>query len=198
MELFRPHVPGGRVAGVYAMNSTVQSVAASAQNGTSTGFGWFYLLADATKSVRIRRLTLKFNTSAATPTMPTIPRIGLTRFTYEGTAAGASFTVHKIAPATQPDAAFDLRSAVTGLTVTLAAADKALAIAPVPPFILAGTAADIVLANYDVQHIVPPSAPEDEWPVIAPGNGVALWQMDNGTTADIRRFFFEMVWDEIG
>jgi hypothetical protein len=185
------------VLGVYGAASALQSVAAAAQNGTTTGFAWMHVpTAVSGKAARIRKIEVSHGISAATPTMPTTPRIGLTRFTFTGTASGAALAA-TLKDSAYPAAILDIRTAVTGLTPALVpGATSAIASSLVPAFLLSGTVADILWCETVMDDMVQPSE-EDGFLVIRPGQGFVLWQMDAGTTGDIRRFTFETTWDEI-
>jgi len=196
----RHHFVGDRAAnvlGVYSAGSGVQSVSATVQNGTATGFLWLHVPAAVTgKKVRIRKVCIKANVSAATPTMPTLPRVGLTRFTFTGTASGATLAGTPM-DATYPAHVLDIRTAVTGLTPTLTpSATSALAQTIIPPFIVAGTSANVQQTNNNEDDLIQ-AQDEDDYIVLAPGQGIVLWQMDAGTTTDIRRFTVDLKWDEI-
>lgn len=185
-----------RVTGVYRAAMALQSVAASAQNATSTGFLWITLpAATTTRAVRIRQCELSVNHSAST-TMPTNPRIGLARFTFTGTASGATLAGAKIDPDyDQPTA--DLRTAVTGMTVTLNTDPGSLLSTVNVPAMHNVTAAGLLFAPSILQYLVPVGALEDEWPLIKGGQGLVVYQLDNGTTTDTRRFTLNLLWDEI-
>jgi hypothetical protein len=186
------------VLGVYRVASAVQSVSATAHNGTSTGFAWIHVPTAVTgKKVRIRKLVIKANVSAATPTLPTVPRVGIQRFTFTGTASGAQLAAVKTNTGA-PAAVLDIRTAITGLTPTLVGTFPAfLSQTMIPPFFLAGTAADILFSPNNEDDIIESVGEEDEWPVLAPGEGLVLAQGDAGTASDTRRFVFDLTWDEI-
>jgi hypothetical protein len=38
---------------------------------------------------------------------------------------------------------------------------------------------------------------EDEWPIIKAGQGLVIYQLDAGTSSDLRRFSLDILWDEI-
>lgn len=184
------------VKGVYRAAMPIQSVQASAQNATSTGFLWITCPAAlTTRAIRLRKLELSFQHSAST-TMPTLPRIGLARFTFTGTASGATLAGAKVDPdADNPSV--DMRTAVTGMTVTLNTDPGSLLSTVVVPAMHNVTAAGLLFACTDVQQLVNLQADEDEWPMIKAGQGLVLYQPDAGTTTDTRRFGVSMLWDEI-
>jgi len=175
------------VLGVYAATLPQQSVQASAQNGTATGFLWAHVpVAISGKASRIRVAWLSHNAAALAASTP---RIIANRFTFTGTASGASVTPAKVGPsATTPTSIFDLRTAVTGLTVTLGAA---VASSSVPAII---TAAGL---SFGETPLLDNRGEEDRFLSVAPGEGVVVWQDLAGTTTDPRRFTLSLVWDDI-
>lgn len=184
------------VRGVYRAAMAIQSVAAAAQNATSTGFLWILCPAAlTTRAIRLRKMELSFQHSS-TVTMPTLPRIGLARYTFTGTASGATLAGAKVDPdADNPSA--DLRTAVTGMTVTLNTDPGSLLNTVVVPTLHNVTAAGLAFPCTDVQQLVNIMADEDEWPIIKAGQGLVLYQLDAGTASDARRFGVSMTWDEI-
>lgn len=184
------------VKGVYRAGMAIQSVVASAHNATSTGFLWMSMPAAATtRGARLRKMELSFQHSAST-TMPTLPRIGLARYTFTGTASGATLAGAKVDP-DAPNPSADFRTAVTGMTVTLNTDPGSLLSIVVVPAMHNVTAAGLLFSSTDVQQLVSLQADEDEWPLILPGQGLCLYQLDNGTTTDTRRFGVSLTWDEI-
>lgn len=166
-----------------------QTIAAAAQNGTSTGFLWAHVpTAVSNKWVRIRRLYLSSQHSTVLAT-PTAPRVVASIATFTGTASGAAITPGKIDSA-HPTPVFDLRTAVTGLTITMG---QKIAVAAITGAL---TAVGAYSAGPDV-NIIDPGEAEDEWQIIKPGEALVLWQDTAGTTSDTRKFNPVLVWDEI-
>lgn len=177
-----------QVLGVYRTAMAQVTALAAAQNGTSSGFLWFHVpTAITNKKVRLRRvyITTQHATALATPTAP---RLVLARFTFTGTASGASVTPVKI-DTTAPTAVADLRTAATGLTVSLVgnmgSAGIAGALTAVGAY--APTAIDII----------DPASEEDEWPIFAPGEGCVIYQDTAGTASDTRVSNIVVLHDEI-
>lgn len=184
------------VKGVYRASMALQSVQASAQNATSTGFLWVSCpSAVTTRAMRIRKLELQINHSAST-TMPSVPRIGIARYTFTGTASGATLAGAKIDP-DSANPSIDLRTAVTGMTVTLNTDPGSLLNSVLVPPMHNVTAAGLLFAPSVPQYLVDISADEDEWPMIKAGQGICLYQLDAGTATDTRRFTASLTWDEI-
>jgi hypothetical protein len=178
-----------QVLGVFYGQSSQITVAAAAQNGTSTGALWLHVPAAVTgKKARLRQLCIQSQNGSALAT-PTAPRIVAQRFTFTGTASGASGVTPAKVDSGQPNAILDVRSAVTGLTVALVAA------LGVGALIQAVTAVGAVAPVQS--YIVPAVTDEDEYPIIAPGEGIVLFQDTAGTTSDTRVWSASMLWDEI-
>ncbi len=184
------------VKGVYRASMALLSVSATAHNGTSTGFLWISCpAAVTTRAMRIRNLELMINHSAST-TMPTVPRIGIARYTFTGAASGATLAGSKIDP-DSPNPSIDLRTAVTGMTVTLNTDPGSLLGTVLVPPMHNVTAAGLLFMPSVPQNLIDITANEDEWPMIKNGQGIVLYQLDAGTTADTSRFTANLLWDEI-
>lgn len=176
------------VLGVYRMAMAQFTVQAAAQNGTSTGFLWAHVpSAVSNKKVRIRKIRINSANSTVLAT-PTAARVAISRITFTGTASGASAGTPGKNDATYPASIFDLRTAVTGLTVSLVAL---LAVAPIIQCVTAVGA----VAPRDSEIV--DTSEEDDWIVLAPGEGLAFWQDVAGSTSDTRKININLVWDEI-
>lgn len=186
-----------KVLGVYRAATGLLSVSASAHNGTSTAFAWLHVPTAITgKAVRIRQMRVEFNNVGVTA-MITVPRIGLARFSFTGTASGAAVAGARLATA-YPVPVLDTRTAVTGLTCTLDPTPGSLLSEVVTPAgLLAGTAANFVPHPSITQWLLDGSAQEDEYVVLNPGEGLSLYQLDAGTASDSRRLVANWIWDEI-
>lgn len=175
------------VLGVYRAALAQQTMLVSAQNGTSTGFLWLHNpTATSNKSARIRRIYASSQHASAIAT-PSAPRLLVSRFTFVGTASGAAVTAAKVV-SSAPSPILDLRTAVTGLTVSLVAAMGSCGVVGALTAVGAWAPAVVELL---------PSGPEDEWEVLAPGEGAVIWQDTAGTTSDTRVANICAIWDEI-
>lgn len=176
------------VLGTYRAGLAQQTVQASAQNGTSTGFIWIHVpTAISGKSARLRRIRVDTQHSTALAT-PTAPRLTVVQFTFTGTASGAQVTAienDRLGPA----AILDLRTAVTGLTPTLVGSIGVAGI------VGAVTAVGAYAPGWI--DVIDPASDEDSWPVIAPGEGYVIYQDVAGTASDTRKINISMLWDEI-
>jgi hypothetical protein len=190
-EHFVVPISARKVDGIYYFAATAAAaVQASAQNGTSTGFFWLELPSGGTKRLRLRRFEIVFEQGAA-PTADhlTLPRIALARFTFTGTASGAIVTPAKRRETDGGNTA-NVRTAVTGMTVTLGAVISSW----LPPGIDFATAA----GQNVVSKVNEPFAPtnEDDFIDVQPAEGLLLYQPDAGTASDVRRFNYKGAWDE--
>lgn len=175
------------ILGVYRAALAQQTVAAAAQNGTSTGFLWAHVPTAVTnKWVRLRRMyvTSQHSTVLATPTAP---RLAVSRMTFTGTASGAAVVAAKNDSAA-PTPVFDLRTVVTGLTPSLVALLGAIGLTGALTAV--GAYAPALIDCVDTDG-------EDQWTIFKPGEGLVLWQDTAGTAADTRKFNPVLVWDEV-
>ena len=176
------------VLGVYRLGMAQVTILAAAQNGTSTGFLWFSVPVGTTgKKVRLRRLSVVSQHATALAT-PTAPRLTVTRYTFTGTASGASLTPVKV-DATSAASVADLRTAVTGMTVSLVGS---IGTAPI-----VGAVTAVGAYSPTPVHIVDPTADEDEFIVLAAGEGIVTYQDTAGTTSDTRVANIILLWDDI-
>ena len=166
----------------------MQSVQAAAQDALATGFFWLQNPAASGLNLIVRQFTLRFSLAANTA-CPTAPRIVLARFTFTGTPSGATVTPAKRRTADNANVA-TMRTAVTGMTVTLGAIAASFL---VPAMSAAG------------QTFTPP---EQQWPpnldsieeedlILVPGEGALLYQPDAGTASDPRRFTVDLRAEEV-
>lgn len=177
-----------QILGVYRLAMAQVTILASAQNGTTSGFLWLHVpTAITNKKVRLRRVYVTSQHATALAT-PTAPRLVLARITFTGTASGAQLTPIKV-DTSYPTSIADLRTANTGLTVTLVGnlgsggvVGAVTAVGAYPPVAV---------------DIIDPASEEDEWPVLAPGEGVVIYQDTAGTASDTRVANIVLLWDEI-
>jgi hypothetical protein len=171
--------------GIYFADTGTLSVQASATNGTTTGFFWLFNPVGAAIKGALRRMECESNITSATA-MLTIPRIAISRFTFTGTASGAQITPAN-RDSTDATAVVNLRTASTGLTVTLGAIAHVFY-----PLIGQGVGTSGVpstRAEWEPQL-------EEAFSVMRAGEGFVGWQPDAGTAADTRRFHCCIGWEE--
>lgn len=190
------YVPRSRrkLAGVYMSVSAVQSVVAAAHTNNTGGFLWLQLPAGSTVAMRLRRLTLSFSATNTT-VMPTVPRIMINRFSFTGTASGATQSVAKrmqtAVTGDTVDAAMvtQIRTAITGMTCTYEAAGIWGTTTPASQLLTSGYGFAGFKDEFD-------PVSEDEYPIITAGEGLVLWQPDAATASDSRRFTAHFLMDE--
>lgn len=188
-HFFVPVSPRSKL-GIYYYSPALQSVQATAQDATATGFLWLQNPNASGRNLVLREILMKFSNAAAT-VAATAPRIIAALFTFTGTASGASVTPAKSGRiASEPSPVGFLRTAVTGMTVTLGATIASFLV----PVVMTA------VGNYgDSPQVWPYSKDpfEDDGIVIPPQSGVVLYQPDNGTTTDPRRFITNLVTEEV-
>jgi hypothetical protein len=175
--------------GKYFWSSTQQTAVAAAQNATATGFFWLQLPTAATVTAIVRRISADANASSALAT-PTAPRLSFSKFTFTGTASGAS-----VAPVPFKSAGaanqMIVRTAPTGMTITVVGDVGQFAIPT------AETAAGTIWAHKEVLARNPQAFTRGFDLEIAPGEGLAIWQSTAGTVADTRTFGLQIEWQEM-
>jgi hypothetical protein len=181
--------PGMTITGHYFFSSTQQTVSASAQNGTSTGFFWLQNPAASTVTAILRRVCADSNAGSALAT-PTAPMLSFSKFTFTGTASGASVTPVVNATGTSANQMI-IRTAVTGMTVTLVGDIGNYAIPS------AETAVGLFYAQKEIIPFNPFAWARGISLEFAPGEGLVIWQSTAGTTSDTRKFGIQIEWDEI-
>lgn len=175
-----------RLLGIYRAVNAQDTVQASAQNGTSTGFLWMTIPSGSTVQARIRQILVSTQHSTVLAT-PSAPRIVAQSFTFTGTPSGATLTAGKT-KSSWPTAVLDLRTAVTGMTPSLVAK---LATAPI-----CGALTAVAAYSPTPLKMIDEDGDEDGWPVIAAGQGLVIYQDIAGTTSDTRKINLNVVWDE--
>jgi hypothetical protein len=179
-----------RIMGIYHANIPLYTVANSAQNGTSAAIGWLQVPAAATVNARVRMMSVSHTNAVATAIdHATAPRIAFQRATFTGTPSGAVITSAKRAT-TDNAAQCDIRTASTGLTISLVA--NALVWASLCPGV------DITTSGVYNSFLREEWRPmvEDEFIDLAPGEALAIYQIDAGTASDQRRALVNICWDE--
>jgi len=175
------------ILGVYRLAMAQQSVLETAHDGTTTGFLWLHVpIGTSGKKVRIRKIIVESKSSSALVTL-TAPRIVVSRITFTGTASGAQLTPVKN-DSTYAAPIADLRTAYTGLAVTLIGSLASAGICNALTAVGESAYGPFELIN---------SPEEDDYVVLASGEGISLWQELNGTASDTRKLGITIVWDEI-
>jgi hypothetical protein len=174
--------------------SALNSVQASAHANNTGGFLWIQVPIGSAIRCRLRKLALQI-TSVLEVDYLTAPRIALTRFTFTGTASGATVGQSRVAVSAPTGGAADaapvaqVRTAITGMTCTYEAGYYWSAMVPV----LGLTTSGMFWA--DSRQVLDPND-EDEFLDFGPGEGLVIWQPDAGTASDGRRFVVTGRFDE--
>lgn len=176
------------IKGVYYTISSVYTVLATAQNGTSSAVWWLQVPTTATVNVRVRKLDVYVTNLVATAVdHDSAPRFVFSRFTHADGWAGATQSVAKRKTTDSSNQA-DCRTAATGASPSLVG----IAWATLLP------GADITTSGVYSTSIFYQWNPfsEDDFIDLAPGEGLVAYQIDNGTTNDQRRLNVNLGWDE--
>jgi hypothetical protein len=176
-----PHL----ITGIYMCHSGTLTVPTAAHNGTTTGHLWFINPSGATIRGALRGIAAQAaNIAAAADLLYTRQLLSLITFT--GTASGATLTPAK-RDSTDAAAQMSVRTASTGLTVTLGATVRHW----VPPIQVGTTGVGVF------PTIVYPERDFtiDECPVFRTGEGAVLWSADASTTTN-KRFSCDLSWEE--
>lgn len=174
-----------RVLGVYRTVLPQFTVLQNAQDGTSTGVVWGVIPAGSTTYARIRQVKVMSQHSTALAT-PTAPRLVLRGFAFSGTPSGASVTPAKV-HSVMPSPVLDLRTAVTGMTPTLASVPIGVA-GIVGALTAVGAHAPCAIEMLETD--------EDGFPIVAAGQGFVIFQDVAGTASDTRKCNITIVHDE--
>lgn len=171
------------ILGNYIALSGVFTVQATAQTFPAAFF-WFINPIGNTPKIALTGIEVLSQIGSALAT-PTSPRLQFSTFTFTGTASGATVTPGKLdSNYASPTGSF--RTASTGLSITKVA--DLLCSLP----IAAATAVGVAPAMMD--EWMPSN--EDGQIILRPGEGIAFWQADAGTTSDTRRIVVTLKWQE--
>ena len=171
----------------FFQTGAVKTVTAAAENGTSTGTFWFQVPSAANIRARIRYLEVHFcHTTATAIDHLTSPRIAFQKFTFTGTAAGATIT--HVVQKTGMAMTSDVRTAVAGMTPSLGGIFW-VASPTSFDFTTSGSTPSPSAFNWRPSF-------EDEFLDIGPGEGLVCYQADAGTTSDQRSYRVIGCWDE--
>lgn len=168
-------VPSRSYLSHYVVHSGALVVQATAHSFGTSGFMWIANPIGNTAKIAIRKIEMASQLGSALAA-PTSPRLLWSRFTFTGTASGASLTPGKL-DSTYATPIASIRTAITGMT-TVKVADmfNSLPIASATAVAYAPASMDYWESDNDEYQLV-----------LRAGEGICLWQADNGTTADTRR-----------
>lgn len=187
-HFFIPETRRSRLGIYYAASGTL-TIPIAAQNGTTTGLFWLYNPVGSTVKMALRRFATQIQFAVTTAVDVSVPRLAFSFFTVTGTGSAGQITPAK---RTSTDAApvGNLRTAMTGLTITLGAMIKS----DFPPILPTASSATI-------QAQMAPTIsndwdpPEEEQPILLAGEGIVCWSPDASTTAN-RRTSTDLIWEE--
>jgi hypothetical protein len=192
-EHFVVPISARKLLGCYQVNLGAQAVLATAHTPTSTAFVYFTMpVAATTVGCRVRRIEHSISIGAvANATNAIIPaRVSASRITMTGTNSAALTTPMK---RKTTDATNTTLSALllTGYTVTLGAVGWTWMIPAVLSTGAPTTAETVCWANpcWDPNN-------EDEFIDLQAGEGLVIYQADNGATSDVRKICTTIIWDE--
>lgn len=171
------------MVGSYIAHSGVNLIQASAQT-FPVAFWWLINPIGNSNKIALTAIEIISQLGSALAA-PTSPRLLISTFTFTGTASGAQVTPGKL-DSTYPATTASFRTASTGLTIT-----------KVADLLCALPIASATAVGYS-----PPQM--DEWfedkesnqIILRPGEGIAFYQPDAGTTSDTRRIITTVKWDE--
>jgi hypothetical protein len=179
-----------RITGLFHCTFALYTVAATAQNGTTAAICWLTNPNNSSINARLRYVNVSHTNNVATAIDHlTVPRIAVQRGVHSGTWTGA---VNNMAdrlttenPQVQP------YTASTGAAVTLLATQ--LIWASMVPGV------DVTTAGVYNSQFAEEWKPnfEEEFVEIAPGELIAIYQIDAGTTSDQRKALVRICWDEV-
>lgn len=177
------------VLGVYYATSGTIAFPTAAHNVTSTGYAWFYNPVGSAVKIALRRTFTQTQFAVTSAIDVTVPRQAMSLFTFTGVGSGTLITPAK-RDSNDAAAVANLRTAVTGLTVTLGAMVKS----DFPGINATASSATIQSGGIPsgTQEWDPP---EDEQLILRAGEGLAFWSADASTTAN-RRWSVDICWEE--
>jgi len=187
-HFFIPETRRSRLGIYYAASGTL-TIPTSAQNGTTTGLFWIYNPVGSSVKMAIRRFATQIQFAVTSAIDVSIPRLAFSLFTFTGTGSGAQVTPAKRSSGDASPVG-NLRTASTGLTVTLGAMIKSDF-----PGINATASSTTVQSNFLPAISNDWDPPEEEQPVLLAGEGIVCWAADASTTSN-RRTSTDLIWEE--
>ncbi len=174
--------------GLYWVSSGLITPPAAADNGTSTGRFWLVNPAGSVVGVAIRAIHTRWMLTGAAVADISAQRLAFALFTETGAPSGASVAYAK-RDSTDPSAVSSLRTAVTGMTVTVGNVFRA----DLPPAVTGTTgvgAQDSIVAHD--RAVVP----YEEHLILRAGEGVLCYCPDAGTASSPRRAVVDVLLEE--
>lgn len=165
------------ILGRYFVSSGILTATTAAQNGTSTGMFW--LVNPAGSSIRVAVLSSEcaIVAGASSAAQTTLTRLVLALFTATGTPSGAQVGYAK-RDSTDATPVSSLRTAVTGLTVTVGNVIRGFLYPTITGTTGVGIASPVIWPERDQTA--------EEHAILRAGEGVLCYQPDTSTLATIR------------
>lgn len=180
----------GRVTtGLYYATPGKITFPTSAHNVTATAYAYLYNPVGSTIKMAVRRLAIQTQWVITTAVDVTTPRQAVSLFTFSGVGSGALILAAKRDSADASPQG-NLRTAVTGLTVTLGNMIKFDL-----PSVNATASSATIQANFAPATASEWDPPTEEQIILRAGEGIAFWSADAATTAN-RNFSCDIIWEE--
>jgi hypothetical protein len=176
--------------GVYQVHSGILTMPTTATNGTTTGYFWLINPVGSTIKMAIRKMEGMIQFLVLSAVDVSVVRTQFALCTFTGSPSGAQITPIKY-DSTYAAPQGQLRTAMTGLTVTLGALFKAW----FPP--INATASSATIQANLVPVVCPEYEPgfEDDQIILRAGEGIVCYSPDTATTAN-RRAIVNISWEE--
>jgi hypothetical protein len=175
--------------GMYYGTSGTLTIPIAVHTPATTGFFWFINPVASGRNIALRRWAAQIQFAVLTAVDVSVPRLALSLCTFTGTPSGATIAAAKRATADATPVG-SIRTAMTGLTVTVGNMIKT----DFPPI-------NATASSATIQSTLGPATsndwdpPEEEQPILVPGEGLICWAADGSTTAN-RRLSVDFIWEE--
>jgi len=185
------------IDGLYHFGTAVLASVSTAHTITTTGHAWLQMPTVASKRARLRSLdaSIVLGVAVGADVTALYRALSFAKFTFTGTASGAVLTPLKRHTA-DPNAAADVRTAVTGMTVSAGALGATLLQAGFIDWTAIVTSGAPTTFNHQENAASAEWKPidEDAFIDIGPGEGICFYQPDAGATT--WRIVLNGRWDE--
>jgi hypothetical protein len=174
------------ITGRYKVASGVVTIAAAAQNGTTTAFGWLYNPIGSTIHMQVSLMKARINFTALAVDL-LVGEIRANRFTFTGVNSGAVATPAKVNSSDAANQGNMTAAWATAVATLGTVIDNMLL--PTMDLVTGGAGHwNPYIDDFD------PSAEHEEF-ILKPGEGIVVWSAAAVTTAN-RRMVFTVAWDE--
>lgn len=175
--------------GIYYGTSGILTIPIAVHTPATTGFFWFINPVASGRNIALRRWAAQVQFAVLSAVDVSVPRLALSLCTFTGTPSGATIAAAKRATGDSTPVG-SIRTAMTGLTVTVGSMIKS----DFPPV-------NATASSATIQSVTVPATsndwdpPEEEQPILLPGEGLICWAADGSTTAN-RRMSVDLIWEE--